>query len=77
MRALISLVTWLGVSPDIIVLRADGPVGNDIKRKISMFCNVKPDCVIENITLPVLYEAPLMLEKQHFSGIGRQTGQIQ
>ncbi len=34
-----------------------------------MFCNVKPDCVIENITLPVLYEAPIMLEKSNFSSI--------
>ena len=37
--------------------------------KISLFCNVKPDCVIENKTLPVLYEAPLMLEKSRFSWI--------
>ncbi|MDY3773024.1 MAG: CTP synthase, partial [Candidatus Faecousia sp.] len=35
----------------------------------AMFCNVKKDCVIENITLPSLYEAPIMLEKQNFSGI--------
>ena len=34
-----------------------------------MFCNVKPDCVIENITLPCLYEAPLMLEKANFSSV--------
>ena len=34
-----------------------------------MFCNVKPDCVIENITLPNLYEAPLMLEKSGFSSV--------
>ncbi|MFQ9893976.1 MAG: CTP synthase, partial [Emergencia sp.] len=32
-------------------------------------CNVKPDCVIENVTLPVLYEAPLMLEKANFSAV--------
>ncbi len=32
-----------------------------------MFCNVKPDCVIENRTLPILYEAPLMLEQKDFS----------
>ena len=32
-----------------------------------MFCNVKPDCVIENRTLPILYEAPLMLEDEDFS----------
>ena len=34
-----------------------------------MFCNVKPDCVIENITIPVLYKAPLMLEKAHFCDV--------
>ena len=34
-----------------------------------MFCNVKPDCVIENITLPCLYEAPLMLEQSNFSSV--------
>ena len=59
----------MGVKPDIIVLRCDEPLEDSIFQKISMFCNVKPDCVIENITLPNLYEAPLMLEKQDFSGI--------
>ena len=59
----------MGVKPDIVVLRCDEPLEDSIFRKISMFCNVKPDCVIENITLPNLYEAPLMLEKQNFSGI--------
>ena len=59
----------MGVKPDIIVLRCDEPLEGSIFQKISLFCNVKPDCVIENITLPNLYEAPLMLEKQNFSGI--------
>ncbi len=59
----------MGVKPDIIVLRCDEPLEESIFRKISQFCNVQPDCVIENITLPNLYEAPLMLEKQNFSGI--------
>lgn len=59
----------LGIKPDIIVLRCDEPLEPSIFQKISMFCNVKPDCVIENITLPVLYEAPLMLEKSRFSSI--------
>ncbi len=59
----------LGVKPDIIVLRCDEPLEDSIFRKIAMFCNVKPDCVIENITLPSLYEAPIMLEKQNFSSI--------
>ncbi len=59
----------MGIHPDIIVLRCDRPLDDSIFKKISLFCNVKPDCVIENITLPNLYEAPLMLEKAGFSGI--------
>ena len=54
----------MGIAPNIIVLRADGRVGTDIKRKISMFCNVQPDCVIENLTMSSLYECPLMLEAE-------------
>jgi CTP synthase len=59
----------MGVSPDIIVLRCDEPLEPSIFRKIALFCNVKPDCVIENMTLPILYEAPIMLEGHNFSGI--------
>lgn len=59
----------LGISPDIIVTRADEPIEEEIKQKIALFCNVKPDCVIENITVPVLYEAPMMLEESGLSEI--------
>ena len=60
----------LGVSPDIIILRTDEPITDKgIFDKIAGFCNVWPDCVIENLTLPILYEAPLMLEKAHISDI--------
>jgi len=52
----------MGVRPDIIVLRCDEPLEDSIFKKISLFCNVKEDCVIENRTLPSLYKAPLMLE---------------
>ena len=59
----------MGVKPDVIILRADEPLEESIFNKIALFCNVKKDCVIENITLPVLYEAPLMLEKSNFSEV--------
>ena len=59
----------MGISPDIIVARVDRPMDDEIRHKISLFCSVPPDCVIENRTLPVLYEAPLMLEESHFSDI--------
>ena len=59
----------MGINPNIIVLRCDEPLEESIFKKISLFCNVKEDCVIENITLPILYEAPLMLEKSNFSSV--------
>ena len=59
----------MGVNPNIIILRCDEPLEEAIFEKISLFCNVKRDCVIENLTLPNLYEAPLMLEKSNFSSV--------
>jgi len=59
----------LGIFPDVIVLRSEGSVGDDIKRKIALFCNVNRDSVFESVDLPLLYEAPLMLEEQNFSRI--------
>lgn len=59
----------MGIAPDIIVLRCNEPLEAGIFKKISMFCNVKEDCVVENRTLASLYEAPLMLEKSNFSGV--------
>lgn len=59
----------LGISPDIIVLRTPKMMDDDILDKVSLFCNVKKDCVIQNLDVDQLYEAPVMLEKQHFSEI--------
>ena len=60
----------MGIAPNIIVLRVDEQITDgSIFSKIAHFCNVKPDCVIENRTLPNLYEAPLMLEAANLSGI--------
>ena len=60
----------MGIIPNIIVLRVDEPITDgSIFAKIAHFCNVKSDCVIENRTLPNLYEAPLMLEEANLSGI--------
>ena len=56
----------VGITPNIIVARADEPISEGIKEKISLFCNVKQDCVIENITVQSLYEAPLLL---HHNGL--------
>lgn len=59
----------LGIAPDVLVLRAEGNIDDEIREKIAMFCNVKPDCVICNKDVPELYYAPVMLEESRFSEI--------
>ena len=60
----------MGIHPDIIVLRTDEPIEDpSVFRKVAMFCNVQPECVIENRTLDTLYACPLMLEEQGFSSV--------
>ena len=59
----------MGINPDIIIPRVDAPMPKDVRDKIAMFCNVEPECCIENLTMPVLYECPIMLEKSNFSEI--------
>jgi len=60
----------MGITPNIIVLRTDEKITDEsIFSKIAHFCNVKEDCVIENVTLPILYAAPLMLEESNLSKI--------
>ena len=57
-----------GIMPDIIIARCDEPLDQSIRQKIALFCNVQEDCVIENLTLPVLYQAPMMLEENRSRG---------
>ena len=54
----------LGIIPDILVCRADETIPEKMKEKIALFCNVKKENVIENKTVDVLYEVPLMLENE-------------
>ena len=54
----------LGIQPNIIVCRSERPIPEDMREKISLFCNIRPEDVIQNLTAPVLYEVPLMLEHE-------------
>ncbi len=54
----------IGIQPDVIVCRADQPIPRDIRQKISLFCNIPEDNAIPNLTAPLLYEVPLMLEQE-------------
>jgi len=57
----------LGIQPDMIICRTEIPLDEDFKQKIGLFCNISADLVIENSNVEVLYEVPLMLERQDVS----------
>ena len=59
----------IGIKPDIIIARADCKIDKGVLDKIALFCNVKKDCVIENLTVPCLYEAPLLLHENGFDEV--------
>jgi CTP synthase len=53
----------IGISPDMIVLRSDYPIEEDLREKIALFCDVERKAVVPLATVPVLYEVPLLLEE--------------
>ncbi len=57
----------IGIQPDVIVCRSDLPLSADVRDKISLFCDVEPRAVIPMLTMPSIYEVPLVLEN---AGLG-------
>lgn len=62
----------LGIQPDVIVCRSDLPVGEDLRQKISLFCDVPRRAVVPLLTMPTIYEVPLVLED---AGLGDYMGE--
>ena len=54
----------LGIQPDVILCRSDYDIPKDIRDKIALFCNIPAENAIPNLTAPILYEVPLMLEAE-------------
>ena len=54
----------MGIQPDILVCRTEHPVDQNVIQKISLFCNLDPSCVIVNPDIDILYEVPIVMEKQ-------------
>ena len=57
----------LGLRPDIIVCRSEQPLGQQLKDKISLFCNVPAAHVLQNLDVEYLYEAPLAMERERLA----------
>ena len=64
----------IGINPDIIVCRTEHPLTDEIKHKISLFCNVDPECVIENNNCDILYAVPIMLQQHMDDVVIRKLG---
>ena len=66
-KASVKDLQGMGIQSDILVCRSDYPLDDGIKRKIAQFCNVERSRVIQNLDAEVLYEVPLMMEKEHLA----------
>jgi CTP synthase len=56
----------IGIQADVLLCRASMPIPDDERRKIALFCNVRPERVIPALDLPTIYEAPLRYHEQGF-----------
>src|SRR6201988_2665303 len=65
----VKLLSSEGVFPDVIVCRTEEPITNEIKRKIALFCNVKPEAVIEARDASTIYEVPLIMMEEKLDEI--------
>lgn len=53
-----------GIQPDVLVLRTEKHLSDDIRRKVALFCNVEPEAVVESIDVKTIYEVPLLMLKE-------------
>ncbi|MBN2453304.1 MAG: CTP synthase, partial [Candidatus Omnitrophica bacterium] len=54
----------IGIIPDVLVCRTERPLSEGVKEKISLFCNVKKEAVIESPDMDSIYQIPLVFKKQ-------------
>ncbi len=60
----VSQLLSIGIQPDVIICRTERPLGRELKDKISLFCNVDTEAVIQAIDVKSIYEVPLMFQKE-------------
>ena len=68
-QSAVKTLQGMGLQPDVIVCRSEVELDQDTKEKISLFCNVPSKCVLNNLDLKYLYEAPLAMEKEHLAEV--------
>ena len=54
----------IGIQPNILVVRTENHITDDMRQKIALFCDVQPSAVIESMDVPTIYSIPLLLQQQ-------------
>ncbi len=54
----------VGIQPDILVLRAEHPLNDNLRKKVANFCNVDFDAVVQSVDMPTIYEVPIRMQEQ-------------
>ncbi|MCI1881151.1 MAG: CTP synthase [Sporolactobacillus sp.] len=65
----VSELRSIGIQPNVIVVRTEMPITQEMKNKISLFCDIDKEAVIESRDAETLYEVPLQLQAQHLDDI--------
>lgn len=58
-----------GLQPDVLVCRSEYTLGDEIRKKLALFCNVEPDCVIESLDAETIYDVPLLMKEQNLAEV--------
>lgn len=59
----------LGIQPEVLVLRTERELSEEVLRKVALFCNVEESAVVQSIDVPTIYEVPLMMQRQKMDEI--------
>ena len=65
-----------GIQPDILVLRAEHELSENLRKKVALFCNVDPDAVIQSIDVNTIYKVPIKMREQHLDEIAMRKLQL-
>ena len=65
----VKLLLENGIQPNILVLRSEHPLNNEIRKKVALFCNVDFSSVIESVDVSTIYEVPLLMQKENLDGM--------
>jgi CTP synthase len=73
----VQMLQQSGVKPDVIVCRTEQPLTPELRRKIALFCNVKPGHVIQSIDAWSIYQVPLNMHEEHLDELAVRKLQIE